>query len=238
MKQFVKTTGILFKKDFKDTLRNPSLLILLLLPLLFGMLYQFVSVIEMPKDYLLMLTTLMALSMIPLSFLATMIAEEKEKHTLRTLMMSGVSAAEFITGKVLVSLLFAEIICVINYFILGLSLYNLPLYFLVTVLGSLPLLMMGAAIGILCKDQMSAGALSAPLMLVFLMPSLLQMLNPVVAKIAYFTPMEQTMRLFDLWSGGSLFSANTLYAVLIIAVWACIGFVLFGLSYRKKRLDG
>lgn len=207
-------------------------------PFLFGLIFRFVSAVVLPKDYLLMVTTLMAICMMPLSFLATIIAEEKEKHTLRTLMLSGVSAVEFITSKILVTLLLTEAINVINYFVVGFPLIKLPFYLLVTVLGSLPLLMLGAAIGILSKDQMATGALSAPLMLVFLMPSMLQMLNPIVEKIAYFTPVEQMMRIFTLWSnGGSLLSASTLYSLLIILGWTIIGLVMFIFAYKKKRLD-
>lgn len=238
MKRFFKTTAALFKKDFKDTARNANMGILLVLPPLFGVLFRFTSIINFGPSYILMLTTVMAMSMIPLNHLSSVIAEEKEKNTLRTLMLSGVSAAEFVTSKILVVWILMQLVNIVDFFIAGYPLAKLPMFLFITTLGSVSLLGLGAAVGIISRDQMSTSVVAVPIMMLLLLPTTMKMLSPVFETMAQFSPIDWMLRLFSMWEDGqSLFSAEGAQGFLVIGVWTLLGIGAYWLAYRKKRLD-
>ena len=105
MKLRMHTLAVLIKKDFRLMFTNKNMLIMILLPIGFAVLYQtiFGDVKEagMPSNFVLTLCELLNLSAIPLTGLAMMVAEEKEKNTLRVLMLSDVSALEYIFSKII-----------------------------------------------------------------------------------------------------------------------------------------
>ena len=82
MKKHLRVLRTLFVKDIVDMFKNPNVLLMLALPLIFIVIYQFVD-LGMSPAYLLMLGVMMNLCLTPLSVLGMMIAEEKEKlkHT-------------------------------------------------------------------------------------------------------------------------------------------------------------
>ena len=102
----------LFRKDWKDTLKNGNFLLLCILPLGLSALYTFIDFggFRMEPLFVLSIGLLMNLSLLPLSATSMMIAEEKEKYTLRTLMLSNVSATEFLLSKALVVFLLMQIV--------------------------------------------------------------------------------------------------------------------------------
>ena len=83
MKLRMHTLAVLIKKDFRLMFTNKNMLIMILLPIGFAVLYQtiFGDVKEagMPRNFVLTLCELLNLSAIPLTGLAMMVAEEKEK---------------------------------------------------------------------------------------------------------------------------------------------------------------
>ena len=75
MKKHLRVLRTLFVKDIVDMFKNPNVL--------------------------LMLGVMMNLCLTPLSVLGMMIAEEKEKNTMRTLMLCNVTGGEFLAAKTL-----------------------------------------------------------------------------------------------------------------------------------------
>ena len=79
MKKHLRVLRTLFVKDIVDMFKNPNVLLMLALPLIFIVIYQYVE-LGMSHAYLLMLGVMMNLCLTPLSVLGMMIAEEKEKN--------------------------------------------------------------------------------------------------------------------------------------------------------------
>lgn len=238
MKRFFKTTAALFKKDFKDAMRNPSVGILLLMPVFFSLLLGKGSYSKLlGSNYILMMTTAMCLTMIPISYLATIIAEEKEKNTLRTLMLAGVSAGEFISSKILLVWLLMQIVNFLDFVIIGLPLHLLPMFLLITTFGSVCLLMFGAVIGIVCRNQMTTSLLSVPLMMFLIIPTIMSIASLHMQKIAELSPVEHVLRLFSVWAFGPSENTNIAKSIIVILTWTAVSTVLYLIVYRKKRLD-
>ena len=196
MKLRMHTLAVLIKKDFRLMFTNKNMLIMILLPIGFAVLYQtiFGDVKEagMPSNFVLTLCELLNLSAIPLTGLAMMVAEEKEKNTLRVLMLSDVSALEYIFSKIISVLVLMELITIVIFFITATQLSYLPMFLLVTTVTSISMLLFGSVVGLLSKDQMSTSTLSTPLMILFLIPPMFQNMNEVIDKIASIVPVSYT----------------------------------------------
>ena len=195
------TLAVLIKKDFRLMFTNKNMLIMILLPIGFAVLYQtiFGDVKEagMPRNFVLTLCELLNLSAIPLTGLAMMVAEEKEKNTLRVLMLSDVSALEYIFSKIISVLVLMELITIVIFFITATQLSYLPMFLLVTTVTSISMLLFGAVVGLLSKDQMSTSTLSTPLMILFLIPPMFQNMNEVIDKIASIVPTTKMMAIIN-----------------------------------------
>ncbi len=222
----------LLKKDFKDLMKNGNCLLMVALPLLFTLLYTNMDLggEGLPAAFVLMLCLLMNLSLMPISVMAMVIAEEKEKNTLRTLMLSNVSAGEFLLSKSIVIFVISEIVSVLIYLITGVDSVNPVSFALATSATCVCMLLFGALVGILSKNQMTSGSLSAPLALLMLMPAIFAEMNETFAKIAQFMPTRAMVELL-------MSNEKTLLNIGILLIWIVLAAALFTLTYRKKRLD-
>ena len=242
MKLRMHTLAVLIKKDFRLMFTNKNMLIMILLPIGFAVLYQtiFGDVKEagMPSNFVLTLCELLNLSAIPLTGLAMMVAEEKEKNTLRVLMLSDVSALEYIFSKIISVLVLMELITIVIFFITATQLSYLPMFLLVTTVTSISMLLFGSVVGLLSKDQMSTSTLSTPLMILFLIPPMFQNMNEVIDKIARIVPTTRMMAIInDAMNGMSILSQEHLLDFGIILAWILLGVVTFAMMYRKKGFD-
>ena len=242
MKLRMHTLAVLIKKDFRLMFTNKNMLIMILLPIGFAVLYQtiFGDVKEagMPSNFVLTLCELLNLSAIPLTGLAMMVAEEKEKNTLRVLMLSDVSALEYIFSKIISVLVLMELITIVIFFITATQLSYLPMFPLVTTVTSISMLLFGSVVGLLSKDQMSTSTLSTPLMILFLIPPMFQNMNEVIDKIASIVPTTRMMAIInDAMNGMSILSQEHLLDFGIILAWILLGVVTFAMMYRKKGFD-
>ena len=242
MKLRMHTLAVLIKKYFRLMFTNKNMLIMILLPIGFAVLYQtiFGDVKEagMPSNFVLTLCELLNLSAIPLTGLAMMVAEEKEKNTLRVLMLSDVSALEYIFSKIISVLVLMELITIVIFFITATQLSYLPMFLLVTTVTSISMLLFGSVVGLLSKDQMSTSTLSTPLMILFLIPPMFQNMNEVIDKIASIVPTTRMMAIInDAMNGMSILSQEHLLDFGIILAWILLGVVTFAMMYRKKGFD-
>ena len=235
----LKKMGILYGKDLKDFIKNPGISVAALIPVLFVVLYRSIGLADAMGDYasyfLLNIGTVMSIAMVALLLVSTSVAEEKEKFTLRTLMMSNVRASEFLASKILVTLTVLLICNVLIFILSGSALQDLPFYLLCCVLGSASLIMFSACIGIMARDQMSTSIYQIPIMLLVMLPAMLSGFNSFIGTLASFTPIAAMMTLFENFQTGSLASASSLQAVLVMAVWIILPSVLW--LYRAKGID-
>ena len=216
MKKHLRVLRTLFVKDIVDMFKNPNVLLMLALPLIFIVIYQFVD-LGMSPAYLLMLGVMMNLCLTPLSVLGMMIAEEKEKNTMRTLMLCNVTGGEFLAAKTLAVLAGT---------------------LLVDTVGSITMLLLGGLTGIVCRDQNSTGTIAGPLALVFMLPTMFAGMGGVLQKVASFVPTTATADLMFLGLGHqSWMGANVLWDVAVLAVWTAGSAGLFALAFRKKGVD-
>lgn len=236
----MKHCGTLFQKDFKDYLQNKNALLMILLPLFFALLYSMIftdTENAMPPMYLLTMTVSMSLCLLPTATLSMSIAEEREKNTLRTLVLSGVTAIEFLLSKALACLLVMTVVNTAIFFLVGAELAAFPAFLLITTLAGLCLEFLGGVIGLAARDQMATGTISAPLMLLFMIPAVMASINPFVEAVARFTPVYAALQLFGLQTQHMLFGADGLWFFGVLLGWALLSLGAFVIVYKKRGVD-
>ena len=95
----MKNMIAVFKKQIKDTLRNKTILIqFLMFPAMTLIMSHTVRLPDMPENFFVNLFASMYIGMAPLTSMSAVISEEKEKNTLRVLIMSNVKPYEYLLG--------------------------------------------------------------------------------------------------------------------------------------------
>ncbi|MGI5887913.1 MAG: ABC transporter permease [Oscillospiraceae bacterium] len=219
-------------KQVKDTLKNKSVLIqFLFFPIITIILQNSISLKDMPENFFVTLFGTMYAGMAPLVAVAGIIAEEKEKNTLRVLRMANVGAGEYLIGIGF----YVVVLCLLGVFVIGLQgTYDaggVGLFVLYLGFGVIITALLGAFIGVCSRNQMSATAISVPVMCVLAFLPMLSIFNEKIAKVSQFV---YTQQVYDLVSGSMKISTRSL---VIVLANAAVVLVLFIVGMRRRGLD-
>lgn len=209
------------------------------IPVLFVIFYKFMDVGLPAEDkpaWLLGFGMLMNAAMGGMLVVGTSIAEEKEKHTLRTLRMANVSGGDFFLGKILGGLVIAIGGALIVFFLSGVDVSTLPAYAVANLLGCGSILMLSAWIGLLSRDQMTCGVYQIPVMLLFMLPAIFGDRSTVIGWIGKGTPIYNMIYFYNSLAGKG-FSQSLIFPISVLILWLIIGTMLFLLTYRKQDMD-
>ena len=179
-------------KQIKDTMKNKTILIqFVMFPVMTIIMEHAIELQGMPEHFFANLFAVMYIGMAPLTSIAAVISEEKEKNTLRVLQMSNVKGAEYLLGN----LIYIFVMCMIGSVVIGVAGgytgKQLLTFLVIMAVGHLISAVLGAAIGVISKNQMSATSLTVPVMMIFSFLPMLAMFNETVAKVAKFVYSHQ-----------------------------------------------
>lgn len=230
----MRNMSAVFLKQMKETLKNKTILIqFLMFPVMTIILENAIKMEDMPEHYFAKMFAVMFVGMAPLSSLSAIISEEKEKDTLRALMMSNVKAYEYLLGVGV----YVWVMCMVGALIFAVCAEYSGMDFLVFILimavGILVSGLFGAVIGIFSKNQMSATSVTVPVMMVFSFLPMLAMFNETFEKIATVTYSQQMMILINEIGSAGARAEN----IMIIAANFVIAAILFIGVYKKKGLE-
>lgn len=220
----------IFIKQAKDTLKNKTIFIqFIMFPMLTLIMSNSIKIEEMPENFFINLFSTMYIGMAPLTSMAAIISEEKEKNTLRVLMMSNVKPIEYLLGIGIyvwfVCIIGAGAICAIGRY----SIQERLIFMGIMAIGILISLLVGAAIGTYSTTQMMATSITLPVMMVFAFLPMLSLFNETIAKIAKFSYSEQ-IRLMLAQINNLAIGVET---VCIMAVNTILCLVCFTIAYKK-----
>ena len=205
--------GVIIKKQIKDTLKNKTVLIqFVMFPVLTLIFENAINIPDMPELFFTKLFSVMYMGMAPLVAVASIIAEEKEKNTLRVLTMANVKAWEYLAGIGI----YVWAICMAGAGVMAttLSSGDIPFYLGVMAAGFIISIAIGACIGIIASNQMAATSLSLPVMLIFSFMPMLAMFNDKIEKIAGIFYTQQIRELL----GNMTFDGIKTETMLVVAV--------------------
>jgi ABC-2 type transport system permease protein len=156
----IRKIRAVFLKEVMDAIKNKNIVIVcFMLPIL-----SFVFFSVFPEEAIeMIIPSFISMHIIFSSqmCMASIIGEEKEKNTLKVLVMSNVKPLEYLLGIGIFVLLIA--ICSSSLFLINLLYDAMRIFrfFLVVVCGSFCSILLGAVIGIIAKNQASVSAFSA-----------------------------------------------------------------------------
>ena len=230
----MKNITAVFLKQIKETFRNKTILIqFLMFPVMVIIMENAIKLENMPEHFFVKLFAVMFVGMAPLTCMSAIISEEKEKNTLRALMMSNVKPFEYLIGVGA----YVFIMCIIGAVVFavcgGYEGKDLLTFMVIMGAGILLSSLTGAVIGVFSKNQMSATSITIPVMMIFSFLPMLSMFNENIEKVARITYSQQMSILIN----GIGNSAIKPESIIIIAVNFVVASILFTLAFRKKGLE-
>lgn len=229
----MKHITAIFKKQIKDTFKNKTVLIqFLMFPILSVIMSFSITSKNLPDNFFVTLFATMFIGMAPMTSIASIISEEKEKNTLRVLMMANVKPLEYLIGVGTYIL----VLCALGAVVFGLvGAYTgerLLRFIIVMVIGILASMLLGAALGMLSKNQMSASSLTVPIMIVFSFLPMIAMFNTSIEKVS---KIIYTQQIYYLINNLSVSNFNAVKFI-IIGANIIVFYSVFIFAYKKKGL--
>ena len=228
----MRNSMIIFKKQLTDTLKNKTVLIqFILFPVMTLIMENTVKMEGMPELFFTKLFSVMYMGMAPLTSMAAIISEEKEKNTLRVLMMANVKPVEYLMGVGA----YVWLICMAGAGVMatGFKSSEIPFYMLVMGTGFAVSVLAGACIGIFAKNQMVATSIYMPVMMILSFAPMLAMFNE---NIRSFSKIFYTQQIRNYLNDMSFCNAGK-ESVIILALNAALAAILFFIAFRKKGLE-
>lgn len=231
----MKNIGIIFRKTAKDTGKNIALLIqFIMFPLMAVIMENAIQIEDLPEHFFVGMFAVMHIGMAPLNVTTAIIAEEKEKNTLRGLLFGGIRPAEYligIGGYVFGTCMVGSVIFAI---LGGYQGTEFIMFLLIMAVGIIVSMLFGAVIGIRSKSQIAATTIMTPVMMVLAFLPMLSMFNDTIARIADIAYSQQIQLLLN---GLAAQTAPEVKSLIVIAVSVMIAAGMFTCAYRKSGLN-
>ncbi|MBD7970840.1 ABC transporter permease [Paenibacillus gallinarum] len=236
----MKRFQAIVQKEWKDSIRNPQVLTMTAFPIVFAFLFARMGTDRTVSEDILMVSfpILMALSMTGSFVLAMMIAEEKEKHTLRALMLSPASTLEILLGKsfltavlTVVAILFSIMASAIP----GVPAGILALFILINLIMFIAI---GLMIGLLSRTVQESSIIGLPVLLVFVMaPMFAPMLNnELLIQVVSILPTQKFMDMMNSMAMGQGWQEIG-GGLMISILWMIASIVAAVAIYSPRRFD-
>lgn len=231
----MRRVNAIFQKDFKDVSRNYAVSMSALMPLILAFIYGRFGDISIEAHYMVINLTFVVVG----TFLqCCLIAEEKEKNTLRGLMLSPASTMEILSGKSLLSFISTIAIIVVSAYLTGYQPENTLVILFVILLSSFFYIGLGTVLGLFTKSVMEASVIAMPFMFIFGFSSMVIVFADKypILKVLNYTPNEQLIKIaVAVENGGAL--GEIWFSVGIIALWVVGIFGLAAFVFTKRKMD-
>lgn len=224
----------IFRKEVQDFKTNSQVLLMAFLPIILSFLFSRFGV----GKEMLGITTITAFLFVAGFVQSMVIAEEKEKHTLRVLMLSPASSVEVLFGKSILTACLTLGICIVNLFILDQFSGNLLLLGFIFLCGTILFIVIGTMIGLLAASVPQTSIIGMPiLMTMYLAVQFEPMVeNKVIKTMIGYLPTSHIVKALNSLVGGTGFSSISGH-VLNVAIWLIIALIACLIVYKKKQMD-
>lgn len=225
----------IFKKQVLDTLKNFSILLqFIMFPIFAFILTKTIveSNPQLPSDYFIIMFSSMYVGMSPAVAIEGIISEEKEKGSLRSLLMNNVKPLDYLLGVGL----YVLVMCLIGTGILafggGYEGEELLKFFGIMSIGIICSILLGSIVGITSKNQVSGHSLIIPITVVIAFLPLIASFNEKFKKISQYFYSQKVQ---DVISNLSTYQPDR-KDILIIIANIVILLSLFLYFYKKKTM--
>lgn len=217
----IRRMQAIFMKDYKEFTRNYAISIMLLAPIIFAAMFE--------KELIIVVLNL-TFGMLTAFVQATLIAEEKERNTLRSLTLTPASPLDILIGKSsLVFVMTAFIIAVVAFVMDFVP--DAPMT-IALILMTILFIALGTICGLYAKSVMEATLTVLPVLFIFSLGSMLSSFADrfPFLKVADYLPSAQLL-LLDLGEKGAP------AVIMNISIWTIIACIAAYLLYVKRLKD-
>ncbi|MCM3735354.1 ABC transporter permease [Bacillus cytotoxicus] len=231
----MRRVSAIFRKEVQDFKANSQVLLMAAMPIVFAFIF---SRLGNGGGAGLGTITLMTFLFVAGFAQSMIIAEEKEKHTLRVLMLSPASSAEVLIGKSILTACITIVICTLNLFILNQLDGNLPLLGVLFLCGTILFIMIGTIIGLLASSVPQTSLIGMPILMTIYLAAQFEPLveNKAIKTVIGYLPtfhIDKAIKSLVKGNGFSSISGD----LLNVLVWFVIALLVCIFVYKKKQLD-
>ncbi|MEG0258310.1 MAG: ABC transporter permease [Lysinibacillus sp.] len=225
----------IFIKDYKEFSRNYAVSIMMLVPLLLAFVYNKMGANGI-HVYILLIN--MSFTLVTAYIQCCLIAEEKEKNTLRSLMLSPASLADILIGKSSFVFAVSTVVVSLAIYLIGYKPANLLFLGVALLLSILFYIALGTLCGLFTKTIMEASLATLPILVIFAFgPSALSLSDAYpILKIAEWIPSAQLLLLAEALEG-KYSTMDVLVPIATITAWTLIAWAFTIILYKKRMVD-
>lgn len=234
----IKRINAIVQKELKDSFKNWQVLLMALVPIMFAFVFSQMQAPEEEALIFVLMPLLMALTMTCAFVQSMIIAEEKEKHTLRVLMLSPATSFEVLIGKSILSFLLS-LATVLACFVLSGQSIPYPVVFIpITVICIIFFIAIGTVIGLFAKTMSETSLTGLPVMFLFMMgPTFTPLfdIDWVTTINSYLITQNYADVMLGLASGEDV--QQMIPELLNIIIWTVLAVGVSLFLYQRKRFD-
>lgn len=231
----LKRIQAIFMKDYKEFSRNYAVSMMIFLPIILAFMYRQTGTESIQNSFL---PLNMTFSMVTAYVQACLIAEEKERNTLRSLMMSPASIAEILLGKSLFVFIMTGVILAICANIVGYTPNQIAVIMLALAISTVFYVALGTICGLFTKSVMEASLAVLPVVLIFSFGPMALFLNEthIIYKIGQWLPSTQLVILAEQSQQGASFGGIA-EPLVIILLWTIVAVAAAVILFKKRTKD-
>ncbi|KOS66368.1 ABC transporter [Lysinibacillus contaminans] len=225
----------IFMKDYKEFSRNYAVSIMVLLPLILAVGYNITGASDI-QTYMMPIN--MTFALVTAYVQCCLIAEEKEKNTLRSLMLSPASLGDILVGKSLFVFVLSSAVVALTIYLLGYEPANLLLLSIALLLSTIFYIAIGTFCGLFTKTIMEASIIILPVMVIFTVGPFAFAMSEVypIFQIAEWLPSSQLNLLAEALEG-NYSSTDVIIPFVTITAWTLFTWLVTAFVYKKRMVD-
>ena len=240
----MRSVKAVFKKQVKDLLKNMAILIqFIIFPVVAFVMTELVAGADdfgMPDTMFVTMFASIFVGMSLIPSIAGIIAEDRERKSLRFLIMAGVKPSAYLLGV-------GGVIFIVSFFpslafswMGGFSGEEFWIFMSVLMSSVIASTLLGATIGIISKNQQMATGLSTSIALILGFTPMLALFDERIGRIINIFYTQQFNVIVDSFYSITGYQSEAGFGESFLIIWANIAVfaVLFGLAYKKKGLKG
>ncbi|MNW33076.1 ABC-2 family transporter protein [compost metagenome] len=233
----LKRAGAIFVKDYKEFSRNYALSIMLIFPIILALLLRAAGAgSSLPGSF----ATVLNLSFVLLTCFAQacLIAEEKERNTLRSLMMTPATTMDVLIGKSTLVFVMSAVVLAIATYLFGYEPASIWALVAAVIFSIILYTAVGTICGLFSKTLLDASLSIIPVTIVFSGAPWGAFLvdDYPIFKVLDYVPSSQLVHLLGISNTGFT-TGDLLKPLLITLVWTVVLTIVSVVLYQRRLKD-
>jgi ABC-2 type transport system permease protein len=231
----LKRARAIFVKDYKEFLRNYAISIMLIVPIIFAVLFRSAGASLPGASGFLFNTSFVLLTAFAQ---ACLIAEEKERNTLRSLMLTPATTMDVLIGKSSLVFVMSAVVLAISTYLFGYEPASIWAFVVAIILSIILYTAVGTICGLFSKTLLDASLSILPVAFVFTGAPWGAMFvkDYPILKVLDYVPSSQLVHLLGISNTGFT-TGDLLRPLLIILAWTVVLTIVSVVLYQRRLKD-